>query len=78
MSSCRKLSLGVACVCFWLVGQRSQQPDIWTWVQPLTAMPSVIQAPPEAQPSLTQREAATSAYLVQIPADGPGAVGRLL
>ncbi|MGB7865677.1 MAG: M48 family metallopeptidase [Candidatus Sulfotelmatobacter sp.] len=39
-------------------------------VQPLTAMPSVIQAPPEAQPSPNfNAEAATNAYLALIPAD---------
>jgi len=38
--------------------------------QPLTAMPSVIQVPPEAQPSANfDAEAATNAYLAQIPAD---------
>jgi STE24 endopeptidase len=39
-------------------------------VQPLTAMPSVIQVPPEAQPSQNfNAETATNAYLAQIPAD---------
>jgi STE24 endopeptidase len=38
--------------------------------QPLTAMPSVIQVPPEAKPSPNfSPEAATNAYLAQIPAD---------
>jgi STE24 endopeptidase len=38
--------------------------------QPLTAMPSVIQVPPEAQPSPDfNAEAATNAYLAQIPAE---------
>src|SRR6202167_4019421 len=38
--------------------------------QPLTAMPSVVQVPPEAQPSSNfNAEAATNAYLAQIPAD---------
>jgi STE24 endopeptidase len=38
--------------------------------QPLTAMPSVIQVPPEAQASANfSVEAATDAYLAQIPAD---------
>jgi STE24 endopeptidase len=38
--------------------------------QPLTAMPSVIQVPPEAQASANfNAEAATNAYLAQIPAD---------
>jgi STE24 endopeptidase len=39
-------------------------------VQPLTAMPSVIQVPPGAQPSQNfNAETATNAYLAQIPAD---------
>jgi hypothetical protein len=39
-------------------------------VEPLTAMPSVIQVPPEAQPSANfNAEAATNAYLAQIPAN---------
>ncbi|MGC2169929.1 MAG: M48 family metallopeptidase [Candidatus Sulfotelmatobacter sp.] len=38
-------------------------------LQPLTAMPSVIHVPPEAQPSSNfNAEAATNAYLAQIPA----------
>lgn len=38
--------------------------------QPATAMPSVIKVPPEAQPSANfDAEAATRAYLAQIPAD---------
>jgi STE24 endopeptidase len=38
--------------------------------RPLTAMPSVINVPPEAQPSSHfDAEAATNAYLAQIPAD---------
>jgi len=63
--------LGVACVCFWLVsGSVLSSQTSGPGVQPLTAMPSVIQAPPEAQPSPNfNAEAATSAYLVQIPAD---------
>jgi STE24 endopeptidase len=71
MSSCRKLCLGLACICFWLVtssllSSQTSGPG----VQPLTAMPSVLQAPPEAQPSPNfNAEAATNAYLAQIPAD---------
>ena len=63
--------MGVACVCFWLVsGSVLSSQTSGPGVQPLTAMPSVIQAPPEAQPSPNfNAEAATSAYLVQIPAD---------
>jgi STE24 endopeptidase len=48
------------------VGQQAPTPGL----QPLTAMPSVIQVPPEAQPSSNfNAEAATNAYLAQIPAD---------
>ena len=71
MSSCRKLSLGLACICFWLVtssflSSQTSGPGL----QPLTAMPSVIQVPAEAQPSPNfNTEAATNAYLAQIPAD---------
>ncbi len=58
-------------ICFWLmtgsvVGQQAPAPG----TQPLTAMPSVIQVPPEAQPSSNfNAETATNAYLAQIPAD---------
>jgi STE24 endopeptidase len=46
------------------------QPAPGPGVQPLTAMPSVIQVPAEAQPSPNfNAEAATNAYLAQIPAD---------
>jgi STE24 endopeptidase len=48
------------------VGQQAPTPGL----HPLTAMPSVIQVPPEAQPSSNfNAEAATNAYLAQIPAD---------
>jgi STE24 endopeptidase len=57
--------------CWWLLagssrGQQAPAPG----AMPLTAMPSVIQVPPEAQPSPNfSPEAATNAYLAQIPAD---------
>jgi STE24 endopeptidase len=63
--------LGLACICFWLVtssflSSQTSGPGL----QPLTAMPSVIQVPAEAQPSPNfNTEAATNAYLAQIPAD---------
>jgi len=71
MGSCAKWYCGLAVLCFCmmmmtgsLIGQ--QAPG----TQPLTAMPSVIQVPPEAQPSPNfNAEAATEAYLAQIPAD---------
>src|SRR5271169_1164495 len=71
MGSCTKWNCGlvVFCLCLMagsLVGQQAPVPGL----QPLTAMPSVIQVPPEAQPSPTfSAEAATNAYLAQIPAD---------
>jgi STE24 endopeptidase len=64
---CSKLL--VVCICLLtgsVVGQQAPAPG----TQPLTAMPSVIQVPPEAQPSANfNAEAATNAYLAQIPAD---------
>ncbi|MGA2374240.1 MAG: M48 family metallopeptidase [Candidatus Sulfotelmatobacter sp.] len=49
-----------------VVGQQAPAPG----TQPLTVMPSVIQVPPEARPSPDfNAEAATNAYLAQIPAD---------
>jgi STE24 endopeptidase len=61
--------LAVICFCLMtgsVVGQQAPAPG----TQPLTAMPSVIQVPPEAQPSANfNAEAATNAYLAQIPAD---------
>lgn len=63
--------MGLACICFWLVtssflSSQTSGPGL----QPLTAMPSVIQVPAEAQPSPNfNTEAATNAYLAQIPAD---------
>ncbi len=61
--------LVVICFCLMtgsVVGQQVPAPG----AQPLTVMPSVIQVPPEAQPSPNfNAEAATNAYLAQIPAD---------
>jgi STE24 endopeptidase len=71
MFSRKKLPLAVAGICFWFlaVGVLSAQTST-PGVQPLTAMPSVIQVPPEAQPSPNfNAEAATNAYLAQIPSD---------
>jgi len=71
MGSCKKRYLGwmVLCLCLLTchsLGQQAPTPGI----QPLTAMPSVVQVPPEAQPSPNfSAEAATNAYLAQIPAD---------
>jgi STE24 endopeptidase len=68
MPSRQKPSCGLLLVCLFLmtsmaVGQPA--PD----AQPLTAMPSVIQVPAEAQPSPNfNAESATNAYLAQIPA----------
>ncbi len=69
MGSCAKwcCSLVLVCICLFagsVVGQ--QAPG----TQPLTAMPSVIEVPPEARPSPDfNAEAATNAYMAQIPAD---------
>src|ERR1700728_2852656 len=61
--------LVVVCLCLLtsrMVGQQAPPPG----TQPLTVMPSVIQVPPEAQPSPDfNAEAATNAYMAQIPAD---------
>ena len=63
--------MGLECICFWLVtssflSSQTSGPGL----QPLTAMPSVIQVPAEAQPSPNfNTETATNAYLAQIPAD---------
>jgi STE24 endopeptidase len=71
MFSCKKLPLAVAGICIWLLAVSVLSAQTPTpGVQPLTAMPSVIQVPPEAQPSANfNAEAATNAYLAQIPAD---------
>ncbi len=71
MGSCTKWNCGLVVFCLCLmagsvVGQQAPGPGL----QPLTAMPSVLQVPPEAQPSPAfNAEAATNAYLAQIPAD---------
>lgn len=58
------------CVCFLLSLCLPRSAVAQAGQQPLTAMPSVIQVPPEAQPSPNfNAEAATNAYLAQIPAD---------
>jgi len=57
-----------ALCCFWGAawGQEAPGPG----AKPATAMPSVVQVPPEAQPSdHFDAVAATNAYLAQIPAD---------
>ncbi len=68
-SAKRNCWLVMICLCLMIgsvVGQQAPPPG----TQPLTAMPSVIQVPPEAQPSPNfNAEAATNAYLAQIPAD---------
>src|SRR6204780_4621147 len=60
--------LVVVCLCLLtsrMVGQQAPAPG----TQPLTAMPSVIHVPPEAQPSPDfNAEAATDASLAPIPA----------
>jgi len=59
--------LVVLCTCL-LTGALAQ-PAPSPGQKPLTAMPSVIQVPPEAQPSPHfNAEAATNAYLAEIPA----------
>jgi len=71
MDSCAKRNCALVALFLCLMitsalGQQAPTPG----VQPLTAMPSVIQVPPEAQPSANfNAEAATNAYLAQIPAD---------
>lgn len=69
MGSCAKWKCGlVVFFCSLITGSMfgQQAPGL----PPLTAMPSVIQVPQEAQPSPNfDAEAATNAYLAQIPAD---------
>jgi len=71
MGSCAKWHCGLLVLGFCLMmmtGRLMGQQTPGT--QPLTAMPSVIQVPAEAQPSPNfNAEAATNAYLAQIPAD---------
>jgi STE24 endopeptidase len=60
--------LVVLCTCL-LTGALAQ-PAPSPGQKPLTAMPSVIQVPPEAQPSPNfNAEAATNAYLAEIPVE---------
>lgn len=64
----RKKWLVVLCTCL-LTGVLAQ-PAPSAGQKPLTAMPSVIQVPPEAQPSPHfNAEAATNAYLAEIPSE---------
>lgn len=70
MNPCTKWNCGlmVFCLCLITTAAWSQQAPV-AGLQPLTAMPSVIHVPPEAQPSSNfNAEAATNAYLAQIPA----------
>ena len=71
MFSCTKLYCGLMLLCCYLTASsilNAQTPE--PGIQPLTAMPSVIQVPPEAQASSNfNAETATNAYLAQIPAD---------
>ena len=71
MRSCTKQCWGLLMLCCCLMtGRALSQQAPTPGTQPLTAMPSVIQVPPEAQPSPNfNAEAATNAYLAQIPAD---------
>src|SRR5689334_20295694 len=60
------MALAIACGGNLALAQEGSGPG----ARPLTAMPSVINVPPEAQPSSHfDAEAATNAYLAQIPAD---------
>src|SRR3954447_25597994 len=65
----RRLLLGllaIACGSTLALAQDTMQPG----AHPLTVMPSVLTVPPEARPSSHfDPEAATNAYLAQIPAD---------
>ena len=71
MGSCAKRNFCIVVLSFCLMAISAfgeQAPVAGT--EPLTAMPSVIQVPPEAQASSTfNAETATNAYLAQIPAD---------
>lgn len=71
MSSRTKRTIGLVALSFCLMtGSVLSQDAPGPGTQPLTAMPSVIQVPREAQPSPNfSPEAATNAYLAQIPAD---------
>jgi len=69
MRSCRRFCWVFLVFCLLAPGVlEAQMPAPGT--QPQTAMPSVIQVPPEAQPSPNfNAEAATNAYLAEIPSD---------
>jgi len=70
MSSCKNLLLAIAFIFFCLAASILSAQTSTPGGQPLTAMPSVIQVPPEALPSSNfSAEAATDAYLAQIPLD---------
>jgi STE24 endopeptidase len=71
VSSCTKRNFGLVVLSFCLMTSGILSSQTSTPVgQPLTAMPSVIQVPPAAQASANfNAEAATNAYLAQIPAD---------
>jgi STE24 endopeptidase len=71
MGLCKMKYFGWMVLCLSLITGRSLCQQAPTpGIQPLTAMPSVVQVPPEALPSPNfNAEAATNAYLAQIPAD---------
>ena len=71
MLLCSKWCFGLLALCMCLlVGSAFSQQAPTPGRTPLTAMPSVIQVPPEAQPSPTfNADSATNAYMAQIPAD---------
>jgi STE24 endopeptidase len=71
LTSSTKYTLGVAVLSLFLVtGSLTSQSTPAAADQPPAAMPSVIQVPAEAQASSDfNAEAATNAYLAQIPAD---------
>jgi len=67
---CAQRNIGFVVLAFCLMTGSILSQSSGPGVQPLTAMPSVIQVPPEAQPSQNfNAETATNAYLAQIPAD---------
>jgi STE24 endopeptidase len=69
MSSLKILVCGYAVACLLSCAMWAEQAAV-AGKKPLTEMPSVITVPPEAQPSdHFDAEAATNAYLAQIPAE---------
>jgi STE24 endopeptidase len=65
----RNFCLVVLSFCLMAISAFGEQAPV-AGAEPLTAMPSVIQVPPEAQASSNfNTETATNAYLAQIPAD---------